>query len=103
MTEDSEKMIVRIDCELEEIVPAYLENRRKDVVALSEMLEEEAFDAMRVLGHRMKGSGSGYGLDAISDIGNRLEQAAKDQSSADAAVCVAALDAYLGRITILYV
>ena len=102
MTEDSVKEIVYIDGELAEIVPDYLENRRKDVVALSAMLEREDVAAMRVLGHRMKGSGAGYGLDAISTIGGQVEQAAKEMSRTEMAAAIAALDAFLVRLEVVY-
>ena len=34
-------------------------------------------DALRVLGHRLKGSGGGYGISQLTEIGTRIEEAAK--------------------------
>jgi HPt (histidine-containing phosphotransfer) domain-containing protein len=70
------KVIVTIDSDLEEIVPGFLENRRKDAASLEAALEENDLKTVRLLGHRMKGDGGGYGFQEISTIGDALEQAA---------------------------
>jgi HPt (histidine-containing phosphotransfer) domain-containing protein len=70
------KVIVTIDSDLEEIVPGFLENRRKDAASLEAALEENDLKTIRLLGHRMKGDGGGYGFQEISTIGDALEQAA---------------------------
>ncbi|MEO5362508.1 MAG: Hpt domain-containing protein [Magnetococcus sp. DMHC-8] len=96
------RLVVQVDRDLAGIVPTYLENRRKDVVLITDMLERGEFDAARVLGHRMKGSGAGYGFADISSIGARMEQAARETSQAELAACVAELTAYLDRLDIVY-
>lgn len=76
-TSDShETLVVYVDPDLEEIVPGFLDNRRKDVQILTTCIENEQWDTIRLLGHRMKGDGGGYGFDIISAIGHDLEQAA---------------------------
>lgn len=70
------RVIITIDQDLEEIVPGFLENRRKDAASLEAALEENDLKTVRLLGHRMKGDGGGYGFQEISTIGDALEQAA---------------------------
>ena len=70
------KVIITIDQDLEEIVPGFLENRRKDVASLETAMQENDLKTVRLLGHRMKGDGGGYGFQEISAIGDALEQAA---------------------------
>ena len=70
------KVTVYVDRDLEEIVPGFLENRRKDAAALAAALQGHDLKTVRVLGHRMKGDGGGYGFQEISRIGDVLEQAA---------------------------
>ena len=70
------KVIVTIDQGLEEIVPGFLENRRKDVASLETAMQKNDLKTVRLLGHRMKGDGGGYGFQEISAIGDALEQAA---------------------------
>src|SRR5438445_86082 len=57
-------------------LPAYLERQRAAARGLQKSLEGGDYDSIGVLGHRLKGSGSGYGLDRLSQIGAALEQAA---------------------------
>lgn len=42
-------------------------------------LENVDFEVIRNLDHNMKGSGAGYGLNRISELGASLEQAALDE------------------------
>ncbi|MDL1890355.1 Hpt domain-containing protein, partial [Nitrospirales bacterium NOB] len=71
--------IVRIDPDLQAIVPGFLDNRRRDVVTIEHCLRTKDLETIRLLGHRMKGDGGGYGFPLISAIGHRLEQAALRQ------------------------
>ena len=63
---------VYIDQGLEEIVPGFLENRRRDVQTIETALQENNMAQILTIGHRMHGDGGGYGLDAISIDGCRL-------------------------------
>jgi HPt (histidine-containing phosphotransfer) domain-containing protein len=71
------KRIIRVDGELAEIIPAYLEHRREDLARLPALMAAEDFDALRGIGHKLRGSGGGYGLDPLTEIGERMENAAK--------------------------
>ncbi len=73
------KIRVAVDEDLLELIPGYLENRRHDIGEINNALVQDDFETIRSLGHKMKGSGGGYGFDAISDIGRALENAAKDR------------------------
>lgn len=70
---------VVIDRELEDLIPGYLENRKKDIEKIESSLNQSDFETIRVTGHSMKGSGGGYGFDRISEIGKSIEEAAKSQ------------------------
>ena len=94
----SEKIIVNIDPDLEDLIPGFLNNRVKDVVSINELLDKQDFDSIRILGHSMKGAGGGYGFDEITAIGDKIEIAAV---AADAVVIRAAnaqLADYLERV-----
>nr|CRH06259.1 Conserved protein of unknown function. Containing Hpt domain [Candidatus Magnetococcus massalia] len=93
---------VVIDQDLEDIVPGYLENRQKDIKDLNKALEEGDFQTASVLGHRMKGSGAGYGFDEITEIGKTIELAAKASDSSAIAEGVSRLVDYLERVEISY-
>ncbi len=97
-----DKITVRIDRDLEEIAPGYLENRRKDLLLLPEALERGDFDNLKVLGHRMKGSGAGYGFNGITDIGRSVETAAKERDVEGVRSAIDELASYLDRIEVIY-
>jgi HPt (histidine-containing phosphotransfer) domain-containing protein len=69
-------LTVHIDPGLEDIVPGFLENRRRDVQTLETALQQNNLAQIHIIGHRMKGDGGGYGFDAISVMGAALEEAA---------------------------
>jgi HPt (histidine-containing phosphotransfer) domain-containing protein len=72
------KIMVHVDPELADLIPGYLANRQKDIVAIYDAIEKRDLETIRILGHSMKGSGGGYGFDAITDIGSALEKAAQE-------------------------
>ena len=97
-----EKTVVRVDAELEDIVPVFLENRYGDIKAMSVALEQSDYEAILILGHTMKGAGGGYGFDAITDMGQSLEQAAKIKDSEEIRKLVEELSTYLERVEVVY-
>ena len=68
--------LVRVLPSLADLVPGFLDGRRRDIDAIAAALERSDYDNVRILGHNMKGSGAGYGFNRITEIGTSLEQAA---------------------------
>ncbi len=96
------RIVVQVDPEIEDIVPIFLQNRRDDIESLSSALEAGDFETIRILGHSMKGSGGGYGFDGITDIGQYLEQAGKEQNSEMVRQQVERLTDYLERVEVVF-
>ena len=99
---EGKKIVVTIDKDLEDLVPGYIENRYGDIKGIRAALASSDFDSIRVLGHSMKGSGGGYGFDAITDIGKAIEDAAKAGNSAAISDAVERLFRYLGQVEVVY-
>ena len=97
-----DRILVSVDRDLEDIIPGYLTNRQKDIADMSAALEGGDFETIRVLGHRMKGSGGGYGFDQITEIGAALEQAAKVGEGDAIQARIAELVDYLARVEVTY-
>ena len=97
----SDKIIVRVDPVIEDIVPTFLQNMHENVESLSRALEQRDFETIRILGHGMKGAGGGYGFDAITEIGSTLEQAARDQNSGEVRRSMEELASYLHRVEVV--
>ena len=95
-------LTVHIDPGLEEIVPGFLENRRRDVQTLETALQQNDLNTIRVIGHRMKGDGGGYGFDVISTIGDGMERAAAREDWDAIRRHTAELIDFLTRVTVVY-
>lgn len=98
-----DRIIVHVEAYLEGILPRYLVGRREEVVSLLGGAMPDDLDTIRVFGHRMKGTGGAYGLDAITEIGNTLEQAAIHQSINEIEDLLDSFLNYLDRLEVVYV
>lgn len=86
------------DSRLRAAVPGYLESRREDVRSIRSALERSDYEAIRGLGHKMSGTGTGYGFPPISEIGQAIERAAREHDPAQVAARASELAAYLDRV-----
>jgi PAS domain S-box-containing protein len=75
---------------IDAMAPQYLSQRRQDVRTMRLALEQSDFARIRDLGHKLSGTGAGYGFPRISEIGAALEAAAR---LSDASAIRAQLDA----------
>ena len=98
----TDRVTVWIDRDLEDIVPVFLANRQKDLQILRSALATHDFETIRVLGHRMKGDGGGYGFDKISEIGGVMELAAARHDHPAIEQHTAELEDFLARVTVVY-
>ncbi|MBF0382032.1 MAG: Hpt domain-containing protein [Magnetococcales bacterium] len=99
---EPDRISVVVDQDLESIMPGYMANRQNDLLQISKALQSGDFNSIQTIGHRMKGSGAGYGLVEVSDIGREMEVAAKVQNGDDIAKLAERLESYLQRIDIVY-
>ena len=97
-----EAIVVRISADLAPIVPGYLENIRQDGAAMQEALGRGDLTTVRRLGHNLKGTGGGYGFDALSEIGARLEAAALREDAEEARRQLGELLHYLHHVEVVH-
>ncbi len=93
-------IVVRVDPDLRDLVPGYLQNRQKDIGSIRNALAQGDYKTIKLLGHSMKGSGGGYGFDTISEIGLVLEEAAKKKDGPEIEKWLRKLSTYLERVQI---
>jgi HPt (histidine-containing phosphotransfer) domain-containing protein len=96
-----EAICVRPSKDVEDLVPWYLDLMRSELVALAAAVRAGDYEAIRIRGHNMKGSGAGYGFDAITKIGASLEAAAKKESDGLIGTEISALGDYLDRVKVI--
>jgi len=93
---------VKVAKDLEDLIPVFMKNRAKEVDALRAAVSAGDFEQLRQLGHRMKGVGNSYGFAFVSEIGKRVEDAAKVSDAAATGACVDEYAQYLANLTIVY-
>jgi HPt (histidine-containing phosphotransfer) domain-containing protein len=89
MTE--KKIRAEVSKDLEPLIPRYLDRRHKEIETFRTQLAVGDFEALRIGGHSLKGSGGGYGFPDLTRIGATIETAAKAN---DAGVIQTALTEY---------
>jgi HPt (histidine-containing phosphotransfer) domain-containing protein len=97
-----EKIVIHADPEIADLIPRFLENRHKDIDSIRACLNQGDFEAIRMLGHSMKGAGGGYGFQGISEIGKQIEDAAKQNSNELVQEGLNQLNRYLARVEVIY-
>ena len=95
MGSDSDKPIDISDPFARQLMARYLERRDTDIGNLRVALDDEDFDTIRVTGHNLFGSGSAYGLDEISRLGESIEKAAEQRDADALGNLISDLQAYL--------
>ncbi len=98
----SGKVRIRIDRDLQELIPDYLRSRRKDLLDYQQALGKGDFDSTGVLGHSMKGSGGGYGFNDLSSIGWAIEKAAKNKDKESVRKSIIDLTDFLKKLEVVY-
>lgn len=97
-----DRVIVSVDPCLQALVPTFLERRQQDLKELHAALESGNLTEVQTLGHRMKGSGGGFGFDFITEIGTELEASAMNSDAAAIEAQIESLRNYLARVEVVY-
>jgi HPt (histidine-containing phosphotransfer) domain-containing protein len=100
MTQDARTVIVSKD--LEDLIPTYLANRKKELDSLRQALTAADFEQIRQIGHRMRGVGVSYGFDDVTSLGKLIEESAKAGDAAALEKHVGAYGEYLANLRITY-
>ena len=100
MSAAREPIVVKVDEDIADLVPKFLVNRKNDVETLRAAQSRGDKEAVRKLGHTLKGVGGGYGFPVISEIGARIEEAALAGDSATIERSIAELGEYLARVRV---
>jgi histidine phosphotransfer protein HptB len=83
---------------LEELVTAYLNSRRRELPFLTEYLDAEDFERVRIVAQNFKGTGASYGFEELTNLGAALEKSAKRGDWAALKQEVTAREEYLNRV-----
>lgn len=99
----TEKIIAEVSIDLEPLIPRYLDRRNKEIEQFRALLTTGDFEALRIGGHSLKGSGGGYGFPDLSRIGAVIETAAKASDGSVIEAALAEYADYLQRVEVVFV
>jgi HPt (histidine-containing phosphotransfer) domain-containing protein len=97
-----EEIIERIDADLEELIPKFMENTRKDLDGLRRALEAGDFETVKRLGHSTKGAAFGYGFTGLGEIGLNIETAAPGRNRTQLSALLDQMGRYLDQVTVVF-
>ncbi len=100
---DNRKITVHVESDVRQLIPGYLENKRNHVRSLKCALAIGDLTKVRYLADNLNGSGSIFGFDVISYIGQGLESAAEGKNAERICMLIRSLEDYLNRLHIVYV
>jgi PAS domain S-box-containing protein len=91
-----------IDPDLEDLIPDYVANRRKEVLDLIAALERKDFNHIQAVGHKLRGSAGSYGFEALSEVGKVLEERGHVSDAVSVKRALNEYQQYLKRMKISY-
>ena len=94
--------VIRADPYMAQHIPRFLANRRAELIPVREAARVGDLATVQAFGHKLKGSGGTFGFDAVSVLGDRLEQSAKDANRTEILRVVDELAWYLDHVQVVY-
>jgi len=93
---------VKVAKDLEDLIPTFMSNRRKELETLRVAIAASDFEQLRQLGHRMKGVGNSYGFEYVSVLGKEIEDSARSGNRAALEAAVRNYQDYLANVEVAY-
>lgn len=96
------KVQITIDSELKDLIPQFLENRKKDLLSLDVQVQANDSLAISQLAHKIKGSSASYGFADLSKMAAELEIAAKNNDMESIRRMFPTIKNHLDNIEVVY-
>jgi HPt (histidine-containing phosphotransfer) domain-containing protein len=93
---------VKVAKDLEDLIPTFMNNRRKELDTLRVALAASDFEQLRQIGHRMKGVGNSYGFERVSDLGKEVEDGARSGDRSSLEAIIKSYSEYLSKVEVAY-
>ncbi len=87
-----------LTAQFDALLQRYITNLHQRVERLREALQSNDFNEIRHIGHKLKGSGSSYGFDQITEIGRQMEIAGEQNDATASAQLIDELQQTLKHI-----
>jgi len=96
------RVTVMVEAGMEDVVPGYLAKRRAEVAVYRQALADGNFETIRMLAHKTKGTGAGYGFPVLTELGAVLEKAAQRRDAGEIRTRTDELAGYLASVELEY-
>ncbi len=96
-------MLIKVSIDLEDILPKYLENRRKEVDELKAFLTSKDLDSLKTRGHRLAGNAPSYGMEALGSLGVKIERDVQNNDLTNMEGYIQEIENFLNTVEIEYV
>lgn len=93
---------VRVDCDLEELIPTFLTNRKQDIENIKRAFHKHDWEQLTFIGHGLKGTAYSYQFEHMGNLGKRIEFAAKETNAQEIQRCITELDRHMNALNIIY-
>ncbi len=80
------------------LAPRYLKNVEKELAKLKAAQAAEDYPSLQRIGHNLNGTGGSFGFPRITELGARIEQAAKDRAIDQIRPAIEELASYLAQV-----
>ncbi|MGZ3774810.1 MAG: Hpt domain-containing protein [Pseudobdellovibrionaceae bacterium] len=97
------KIKVEIDADLEDLIPQFLENRKKDIEVLQQLIEKNDLTALAQLAHKVKGAATSYGFAELGELASQIEMQAKSNQSHQLPELIQKMKTHFLKIEVHYV
>jgi CheY-like chemotaxis protein len=97
-----EKITIRVNPEIASLIPGFLDHMREYFKQMQNTFERLDLDAVRELGHKIKGVAGGYGFDGLSEIAAIVESAAGKQDGPEIQRGLQEMASYLEHVEVVY-
>jgi hypothetical protein len=94
----TQKIPLRVDPPLKDLVPAFLENRRRDLERMRQALRAGDLAAIRDVGQNIRAFSRDYGFDDLCSLGEEIRCAADERSTLRIVHLQGQLADYLARV-----
>jgi hypothetical protein len=93
-----DKILLRAEPSVKELLPGFLENRRRDLERMGQALHAGDLAAIRDLGQNIRCFSRVYGLDELTELGDEIRIAAEARSTLSIVLLHRRLADYLARV-----
>ena len=96
----SDRIIIRPDPDIADLAPDYLEGKRAELAAMSDLLAAGDLEAIAKQAHRILGTAASYGFTDLGRMAGELEQAAQNGNRESVQDLVGRMQSHLQNVEI---